>query len=63
MKGFWLHCCPRCGGDLLDVQDLGGAYVACLQCAHVLTARDEAFLRYMGHLPVVTTPPAEAGAA
>lgn len=41
---FWLKACPRCGGDLNAERDRDGAYVACLQCGHVLTSAQEALL-------------------
>ena len=63
MKDFWLHSCSRCGGDLHDVPDIEGSYVACLQCGHVITAPDEALLRATGKLPEMITAPVEVGAA
>ena len=38
---FWLKRCPRCHGDLHSDRDIHGAYVACLQCGHYLSAEEE----------------------
>jgi hypothetical protein len=38
---FWLKACPRCQGDLHDVQDVGDQYVTCLQCGRILTEEQE----------------------
>ncbi len=38
---YWLKSCPRCHGDLLEVDDIGGRYVSCIQCGKVLTAAQE----------------------
>ena len=27
--------CPRCSGDLALVQDVGDAYLSCVQCGHM----------------------------
>jgi len=45
---FWLKACPRCGGDLREVQDIEGAYVMCVQCGHELRADEERSLRTTG---------------
>jgi hypothetical protein len=42
---FWLKACPRCiTGDLREENDAYGAYLACVQCGHVLTPEQEAEL-------------------
>ena len=38
---FWLKACPRCGGDLHEIKDLGATYVSCLQCGQILTEQQE----------------------
>jgi hypothetical protein len=38
---FWLKACPRCHGDLHDVQEVGDHYVSCLQCGRILTTEQE----------------------
>ena len=63
MKGFWLHSCPRCKGDLHYVPNILGAYITCLQCDHLITARDEVLLRATGRLPEAAVVPAAASAA
>ena len=32
MASMHLKSCPRCGGDLINVVDVDGAYRSCLQC-------------------------------
>ena len=27
--------CPRCSGDMALVQDVGDAYLSCVQCGHM----------------------------
>jgi transcription initiation factor TFIIIB Brf1 subunit/transcription initiation factor TFIIB len=34
---FWLKSCPKCHGDLHDVQEVGERYISCLQCGRVVT--------------------------
>ena len=41
---LWLKSCPRCHGDLYEVRDHYGLYVACLQCGHHLTQQEEVSL-------------------
>jgi len=43
---FWLRCCPRCGGDLVEDADWYGAYMACVQCAYYLTEAEEASVKF-----------------
>ena len=62
MSTFWLHACARCRGDLYEIPDVEGAYVACLQCGHVVAIVDEALLRATGTL-VEAQLPVETGAA
>ncbi len=38
---YWLKGCPRCHGDLHEVDDLEGPYVSCIQCGKILTAAQE----------------------
>lgn len=44
---FWTKACPRCGGDLLNREDVYGSYVSCAQCGHVLSDGEEAYLRQL----------------
>lgn len=45
---LWLKSCPKCeSGDLYDVHDQYGQYIACLQCGHHLTEVQEVVLGYM----------------
>ena len=62
MKEFWLHACPRCGGDLYAIEDVEAAFVACFQCGHVVSVVDEATLRTTRQLPMAY-PPVQSGAA
>lgn len=39
---WWLHSCPRCGGDLYEDVYTKGEDVVCLQCGIVMTR--QAFL-------------------
>lgn len=41
----YLKACPRCRGDLFTERDLREYYVTCLQCGHVLSAREELVLQ------------------
>lgn len=41
---FWLKACPRCHGDLHDINEVGDRYVACLQCGRILTTEQEKML-------------------
>ena len=34
----WLKACPRCHGDLLEINDSGDRYVSCIQCGRLLNA-------------------------
>jgi uncharacterized Zn finger protein len=53
---YWLKACPRCGGDMELVREpMMGTYVTCMQCANVLTAREEAHLRITGSIPAAVT--------
>ena len=38
---FWLKSCPRCHGDLHDINDVGDHYISCLQCGRILTVEQE----------------------
>lgn len=40
---WWLHSCPRCGGDLYEDVYTEGEDVVCLQCGIVMSRR--AFVR------------------
>jgi hypothetical protein len=41
---FWLKACPRCHGDLHEVNEVGDSYVSCLQCGRILTVEQERLL-------------------
>ena len=47
---FWLKQCPRClTGDLHEVSDIYGSYIACVQCGYIPNAFQEALLLAAGH--------------
>ncbi len=50
---FWLKACPRCHGDLHEVNDVGDRYITCLQCGRILTDEQEKSLpRTISHASV-----------
>ena len=56
---YWLKNCPRCTGDLGDATDIYGGYIACLNCGHHLTEKEEAELRGReppAEVPVLAAP-------
>ncbi len=42
---YWLKTCPRCHGDLQEIDEVHDRYVACIQCGKVLTEAQEKALR------------------
>lgn len=60
---FWLHSCPKCGGDLYEQRDQYGPYIACVQCGHYLSDAEVANLKLVWEGQVserVETPAKEA---
>jgi hypothetical protein len=53
---IWFKRCPKCHGDLAELSDHYGKFVACLQCSYELSELEERFL----HLGVVPVPVKEA---
>ncbi len=35
-----LKACQRCGGDLLETEDMYGSYHQCIQCGHLVDLPD-----------------------
>lgn len=35
---IWIKSCPKCRGDLVEIDDIYGKYVSCLQCGREMVA-------------------------
>ena len=57
---FWLKSCPKCGGDLEEVDAPLETYVECVQCGPELTPGQEHVLRRGGRVRAAAPVPAPA---
>ncbi|MBI4232851.1 MAG: hypothetical protein HY686_00225 [Chloroflexi bacterium] len=47
---IWFKTCPKCRGDLIELLDSYGKYVACIQCSYEPSEVEERHLRASGTL-------------
>lgn len=47
---YWFKECPRCHGDLRELWNTFGDYIACLQCGYMLKRSEEVEIRLFGTL-------------